>query len=251
MKNKATSARPAAPALARGIRILRLLEQRSCSLDAIAREVKMPKSSILRMLDTLIGLGLVARDERTGSYAPLTMLVPVAAGAEKAWQQRLENTLTMLAESTGATAEWYVPGPQGMVLLQQAEPPQGEVRVRARAGFIRTFDGELDAVACLGHAWFTVKEASSGSFWTYDRQGRHRNLGQADVARRIALARECGSALDEHFNTNGVRRLACLIRRGNRPLGVLALAESLRPNSTPRPDQLLLPLQTAVEKLSE
>jgi DNA-binding IclR family transcriptional regulator len=57
----------AAPALERGIRVLKYLEGKDpVSLDSIARATGYPKSSLLRVLDTLINQDVADKDISTG-----------------------------------------------------------------------------------------------------------------------------------------------------------------------------------------
>jgi DNA-binding IclR family transcriptional regulator len=69
-----------APALGRGIAILRHLdEQGSCSLEQLARHFHWPKASLLRLTESLRRAGVVQRDTTTKRYRSLVQLVTVAA----------------------------------------------------------------------------------------------------------------------------------------------------------------------------
>ncbi len=219
-----TSPPSPAPALTRGLELLNFLRKNGGqSLDDLARHTGHPKSSLLRLLDALAQAGAVARDPARKLYRALLALLPLGA-AGPAFDARIDEALRRLAEQTGATAEWYVPGEDGMVLIRQAEPPDGTVRIRARVGFLRPWVGELDAVAALGQAWFAPDAACAG-FSGFKRDGVPSKLSPATVKIRIWAAKEDGMAADPHLNHNGVRRQAAVVRRARRPAGVLALAE--------------------------
>lgn len=67
-----------APALGRGIAILRHLEANgSCSLEQLARHFRWPKASLLRLTESLRRAGVVQRDPATKRYHSLVQLVMV------------------------------------------------------------------------------------------------------------------------------------------------------------------------------
>lgn len=75
-----TPADDPAPALGRGIAILRHLELNgSCSLEQLARHFRWPKASLLRLTESLRRAGVVLRDPATKRYHSLVQLVAVAA----------------------------------------------------------------------------------------------------------------------------------------------------------------------------
>ena len=72
--------RPTAPALERGIQILRLLEHGEAkSLDFVANKTGVPKASAMRLLQTLVQANLVGRNPDK-TYRALSRLVPVGNG---------------------------------------------------------------------------------------------------------------------------------------------------------------------------
>ena len=138
-----TNGTSAAPALERGIRVLRRLAERpGIRLETLARELGAPKSSVLRLLETLADLNLARRAE--AGWQALAVLAPLA---EDDFPARLDRALAQLAARAGRSAEWWEADDAGMVLRRRCEPPAGEVAVRAQPGFVRPWRGELDAVA--------------------------------------------------------------------------------------------------------
>ena len=204
-------------------------------MDELHRRTGTPKSSLRRILDTLSDLGCVERGAEM-KYRGRVRLLPAEASAEGP-EARIGRMLDELVERTGVTAEWFVPTEAGMILARRAAPPEGELHVRARIGFVRHWRGEMDAVAAVGHACFGTDLAVASDaepFWCYDAAGQRRPVAPEEVARRVQAARAEGSSADEHFNPNGVRRMAALVRMDGRPLGIAALAEHLRPGGDRR-----------------
>jgi len=71
------------PAVARAVRALEYLasSQQPLSLSALSRAVQVGPSSLLAILNTLRGLGLVTRSPRDGRYLPGPGLVALGTAA--------------------------------------------------------------------------------------------------------------------------------------------------------------------------
>ncbi|HOF17879.1 MAG TPA: helix-turn-helix domain-containing protein [Phycisphaerae bacterium] len=247
---KSTAPSSSAPALTRGIAVLRLLgDARARTLEEIARATRWPKSSLLRLCRDLTALGLLGRDEASRAYTARARIVPLHTGGELSGE--LDAALERLVEATGRTAEWYVPSETGMVIVRRAEPQTAEVRVIARVGFVRAWRGELDAVAALGAAWFRPREHSTAGYWTYVRPGVRGALPVRSAAGKIARARETGFVADEVVNPHSVRRQAGVVIREGRPLGVLALAEHVGPRGRASAPAVRAALENEIRKLSD
>jgi DNA-binding IclR family transcriptional regulator len=220
--------RVAAPALERGIQILRLLEHGDAkSLDFIASSTGIPKASAIRLLQTLADADLVGRTpDRT--YRARARLVPLGNGRSE-FVRRVAEALGELARQTRQTAEWYVPSEQGMVLVQRREPEAQQVHVVARIGFVRGWYGELDAVSAAANAFAGRDLGACTGFWVYDENGEHRALSAREARERVDEALGEGMSRDRTYNTNGVRRAAAAVVRDGALAGVLALAGSFRP----------------------
>ncbi len=238
-------AESSAPALTRGVRILQLLEDRRARLlEEIASETGYPKSSLTRLMETLVNLELIKRDPSTRKYTPCCILLPIQERAESI-DNRLRPILGDLANRSSCTAEWYMPSENGMILIRRAEPADGEVSVIARIGYQRGWTGELEAVAAVGNAFFHDREDHSG----FCSAGRHRPLSSAEAKAIIDSVRERGSVVDTEWNSNGVRRAAVIVKQRSIPVGVLAIAESMRPTPKLSPDEHLKLLKQASNQL--
>ncbi len=222
-----------APALTRGIEILRLLEgNKAMTVDEIHRVTGTPKSSLRRILEVLEQLGCAGRDGSSAFHASVRLL-PMEA-TSPGLDIRVAKMLEELAARTGLAAEWYVPAETGMVLARRRVPMDGEVRVQAKIGFIRAWGFELEAVCAVGRAFFGDRFASAGGRgpgWQYCDGGERTRVTRAEVARRVKQAAREGISADGYFNSNGVRRMAAVVMDGDSPAGVIALAEVLTPGA--------------------
>lgn len=213
-------ATPAAPALARG---LALLEDLSCdgprSLEHLARDHAWPKTSVLRLLQTLEEAGAVARDPASKRWIAVKRLVPDQQDAGE--RARLAARLAQLAAAAGSTAEWWVVGERNLVLAARHEPEAGEVTVRARIGFRRELD-ELEAVTVAACAAGLAEPGIAPWRW---RAGQRQPASEAERAVLLAQARDRGGlAWDECCNPHGVVRVARPWPGDGPAQGVLALA---------------------------
>lgn len=225
------------PALERGIAAWRrLCECGPLRLEELARDTGVPKASLLRHLDTLASLGLICRDAPDKRFRATALIVPLAAATD-AFSGRLATALQQLCAETGHTAEWWVPQGRAMVLLLQRFPDDGEVHVRARVGFVRPSQGELEAVLRAALAAGLKPEANDdGKWWTYDENGEVLRLSAKAARQALAQAATAqASAADPCVNPNGVRRHAAAVRdAAGALLGVLAIAESYSPGAAAR-----------------
>lgn len=232
-----------APALSRGLEVLRHIQSGApMSLERIARETGYPKSSLTRILSTLVDCGILLRDVRTKRYRAIMHLVPGDSGNSEL-DREVGQSLARLAELTGQTAEWYIPSAEGMVIARRAESPSGEVRVRAYIGFLRPWVGELDAVATLAVAWHTPRNDYNG-YNGFTSDGVREDLPSSVVRRRVENASRTGILIDHYVNDNGVRRGACVVLRGDAMAGILTVAQYRRPNDDASDRLILEALQT-------
>ena len=228
MKRPMPATEPLVPALERGVRLVRELEAGPASLHALAGRCAIPKPSAMRLLRTLTALGIARYDAGARTYRLSMRFVPAAEPGSDL-SARVAQALERLAHASGDTAEWYVPSDTGMVLTQRHEPPGDMVRVVARAGFVRAWKGEMDAVACVALAFSTNRPGPMAGCWTYDRNGHRVRLTATEASHRIGSARKAGVATDANFNPHGVRRIAAPVAVSGALAGVLAIAGGYRP----------------------
>lgn len=215
-----------APALTRGLEILKLLNQEpDLTVEEMAKQTGYPRASLFRILGTLIDFGAVSKKRDNTGYRASMMLLPVHT-SRKDFQDRILTVLNNLSQRTGHTAEWYVPDERGMVLVMRREPTGQEVTVRAGIGFVRPWTGELDAVAAVAYAFSDRRPATAG-FWTYVTDGKQGKLTRREVEKRIQTANKEQCLADTAFNSNGVRRSAAVVFDAEKMAGVIAVAECM------------------------
>lgn len=210
------------PGLYRGIQVWKTLCSGDMSLDQVAKLTGYPKASVLRMLKTLCDLQMAERCSG-GLYRAASRLV-YSAGATPDFEKRIQEVLEESSRELQGTAEWFEPGEEGLLLTRRASPPDAEVRVKARAGFMRGWNGEADAVAVLGYAFYVAAPVRCRLSWVYGPQGSPVELSATDVKARIKVAAETGLSADSCFNVNGVKRVAAAVMRNGNLAGVLSLA---------------------------
>ncbi len=132
-----------------------------------------------------------------------------------------------------------MPHERGMVIAQRAEPSGQENRVSARTGFLRPWLGELEAVNAIAHAFFNPPQPIDYEHCNqFLKDGVRSRLTPEEAKVRIEEARRQRSIVDRYWNSNGVRRMAALVCSHGTPAGILALAETMRPNPPIAQDEL-------------
>lgn len=232
-----------APALGRGVAIWMLLIQRfPRTLEEIAGQLKIPKASVYRLLESLCLLGIIQRlpDKR---YEPLWGVQSLTNPLENL-REELSVIMADLCRQSQCTVEWYEPSKEGMVLTLQNHP-ESEVRVQIRPGFTRRWSDEFEAVTRLGVAL----DAAAPPLKTariHTSNGSLQNIGSREINRQLANVRQTKASIDLAFNGNGVRRCAVALMDGDRLRGVLALAEVFQFNEPSRADEWLKLLQRSL-----
>jgi len=221
-----------APGLARGIKALQLLNDGSkLTLNELIEQTSIPKSSILRILETLMAFDYIEKDETGKLFQAKIRIISLNAPS---WEAKLRQNLSNIAKTTGQTAEWYAPSKAGLTLIQRKEPPGSELQVRAQIGFFRPIgEGcELDAVARAALAALAVRSDATvipSDLWTYQPDGIRRDINKTEAEQLMFEAKQKGFAAESCYNSNGVKRIACPIKRGDKFIGVLAVAQCYIP----------------------
>jgi DNA-binding IclR family transcriptional regulator len=211
--------REPAPALTRGLHLLRLLAAgRPATLEDLVRATAIPRSSLARMLQALAEAGVAARGEGL-RWRALLRIEPLA-GAPEGAVAAATRMLARLAADSGRRAEWWRFTPEGPELAAAREPRGWPVRVFAYPGW-RPERRELMAPVVLW--WAAAAEEEPGRCWYW--QGARRRWLPAGRVRALAdAARLAGAAACPAPNHNGLARRALVVRqRSGAALGALAL----------------------------
>ncbi|MBN2711008.1 MAG: helix-turn-helix domain-containing protein [Planctomycetes bacterium] len=218
------------------------------SLEDISRTTGYPKSSLTRIMETLVELNTVSRNPVSKKYSCSVAMLPLNKNHNL--QQILDNELARLAKNTGHSSEWYIPGDAGLMLVRQVESPESIVHVRAKIGFIRFWNEELDSVAALGLAWLKEKVSSFSGFNFFKNNGVRAKLSAAEAKAKVALAREQKCLADEILNDNGVRRSAAIVFENDMPVGVVAVAEYFVPGGVDKSGEIMEAVMETASRLS-
>lgn len=135
-----------APALSRGLHILKLLQDEGAlNLETIKNITNIPKASLLRFLTTLEESGCVVRNPDTKKFEARLQLAPVTSSLDSFSRSR-DEVLESLSESLEVTAEWYEADENDLVLRQRVEPHSPTVNVIERVGYRLSLKDEKQAV---------------------------------------------------------------------------------------------------------
>lgn len=219
-----------APACARGLWVLKCLSisTEPMSLEQLYQKAGIPKATLSRILDTLLLMELVTKN-KDKTYQT-TVSIQSVSNKVIAFEDLLFDEMTILSKQQGFTAEWYEPAENGMVLKHSISPVL-ERKVWAREGFVRTWQGEIDAVYRVGRAFFEEPAPENEIPWSYGKAGAKVALDWDKVKHEIEDLKLNFGHSDVYFNENGVRRAAIAIHYRGEFQGVLATAECWTPST--------------------
>lgn len=195
------------------------------TLDELARVSGVPKTTLLRILNTLVETGYVSktRKKRYVANFQLTKLIPL----DSAHHRHLEAVLETVSRETGQTAEIITVTGKSLYWYDRFEPAGFGVRVAAQRGFRRTLY-ELDAPSRLYLSRIGIDKVGE----EFDRTAFYTAMPQyAPVSWDAARALIRGTkpdcvAFDQTGNRNGIRRFATAITsKQGAVLYLLAIAE--------------------------
>jgi DNA-binding transcriptional ArsR family regulator len=116
------------PAVARAVRALECLasSQQAVSLSALSRAIDVGPSSLLAILNTLRGLGLVSRSARDGRYLPGPGLVALGTAAAQRLEplQIFDLVAAELVERLGETVLLWIQQGDGLAMAAAREGSQ-------------------------------------------------------------------------------------------------------------------------------
>ena len=197
-------------------RVLRVLEsfdpgERDVSLGEIAERVALPKSSVHRLLATLIGHGLVERDPATRRYRLGIRLFELGSAAihERGLHSAAHPALERLSSSTGETCHLAVLSGTEAVYVYKLDGPSSIImssRVGGRAPCHATSIGKVLA-AWGGEDLFRALSARPLRPYTPNTIATVKAF-EAELVR----VREQGCALDLEEFEEGLRCVAAPVR---------------------------------------
>lgn len=234
--SNASLPRDPAPALQRGLALLRLLDQDGPqSLERLVQVTGWPKSSVHRLLQSLELNQAVHRDPQSRRYIAVLRLVHDHPQTHELRRQA-QPIMARLAEQTGHTVELYSwrSAAGQLVMDLRCEPDDKQVAVRARVGSHRELS-ELDATAQIVQAFSLPRSRWHRRQWVWN-QGERRQLSRNEVCDHVQHVHKQRYAIDLNVNSHGVRRYAVPLFNADEQLAaVLALAQVCSPNDV-KPD---------------
>lgn len=212
--------REPAPALIRGLHLLRILaDGPPATLEDLVRGTAIPRSSLARMLEALARAGLVRRDGAKRWSA----LVIIAASEPQRWVEGWRPAMAGLVATTGLRAELWRFDATGAELDDAAAPAGWTRPVFAYRGW-RPDLHELVAPVQLW--WGLVAGDPAPRAWYMDGR-RRRWLPAARVRRQVDAVRLAGRSACLAVNSNGLVRHAVALRNANgQTVGALALVSA-------------------------
>lgn len=225
---QAVTASDPAPALTRGLELLRRLERDgAASLERLVRDTAWPKSSVARLLLSLENAAAVWRDPVTRRYHARVHLVAVDDAHDRlaaAWRPVADR----LAAAACHTVELHRFDAGRLVMVDRLEPEDAVVTAKARIGFERDFR-ELEALTQVVFAFgLPERDWPEARPWVW-RDGRRRPITAGRRAQVVDRVRRDGVATDLGVNTNGVFRYAAPVFTDGRLRAVLAIAQVCTP----------------------
>lgn len=216
------------PGLFKGIKILEYLKDGDACLEDLVKKSGFPKTSTLRILETLIAMNLVQKDKLSKSYHSLSYLENLSTASE-AIQNVIHHEIIQISNTLNITTEWYEARDGFMLLSDRNEPPKLEISIRARKGYKRELNHELEAVTRIALS-SGVHTDYKGSYWVVRQNGQLFCLSHEEQTQILAKTKELNVACDEYFNLHGVRRYASAVfDKENKLIGILAFAETFSP----------------------
>ena len=218
-----------APALTRGIAILERLSARgSTSLEHLSRDLGIPKTSTLRLLEALEASHAVRRDPESKLYVATKRLLPVATHEEILRSAAL-GILSDLAERSHCVVELYAWDGSVCYMIDRCIDAGEPQQLFARIGFTRDtteFDALLQVVSAA-----TDTPVNNRQLWQWDGDA-NRPLSDDEYTELFTKARHENYARDFTINSNGIWREATPICENNQCVGALAIAHTAQDQST-------------------
>lgn len=200
---KTAMEREPAPALIRGLHLLRLIAATPATLESLVRGTGIPRSSLARMLIALSRAGVAERDNNRQWRAIVHVEACAPAQNFSKWLPLLEDvvsTLSLRAELWNFTVN-------GPVLVSSADPDEWPIRLFAYPGW------HPDCHELLGPTilwWGNSAEKPAPRAWHWKGNQRHW-LSSRKVRTLVDAARRAGaSSCPSPIHNNTVRHAVIL-----------------------------------------
>ena len=211
--------------LRRGLSALESLAARPQTAAELARQLGVNRSTALRLLQELEGMGYVSRDEASKRFSiAVERLYGLIASRNDHWDwaELVDSALVRVRDAYGEAAMQAVPAGEAMVYLAFF-PSTHPVAVREQIGTVRPMH-----CSALGKAYLSALDEGSLeaqpprlSF----RGGTGRAAtGPEELRRRVTEASELGFAIDAEETYDGVVCVAVPMRIGGTLVGAAGIS---------------------------
>ncbi len=233
-------------ALERGLSVLRILGTKQLTLSQLSNKTSIPHATLLRLLSSLEKSEFIEKNPKTKKYHSTWILVPKTTSDK--YRVYINDSLREATNVTGLTSEWYIPFSDRMVISDRCESNR-PINVRARIGYTRILNDELEAVTQAALSMKDVDILEAGNYWHWENRTISLVTPQFfyDTINRVKQSRV---SIDNDYNIFGIRRYAAVVLNPDNTLfGIIALAEAYTPTADERRDFNLKTLQQVAEGL--
>lgn len=237
-------------------RALKVLEYVSragpSSLGQISSALELNKSTAHRLLNSLMTTGYVVQDHETRAYHCTTKVVQLSGNVLQQLDVRrvARPLLERLASSTAETAHLAVLEDYEIVYIDKMEGRQA-MQLTSRVGARGTCHS-----TALGKVLLSARPAEEWEAYVEQRglvRRTERTITEPSVFRdELARVRECGYAMDDIENEEGIRCVASPVRdHTGSVIAAVSLAGWTQSMTNERARQLVAQLREATEATSE
>ena len=180
------------------------------SLQRLAQETELAKSTVHRLLGSLVGLGYVTQDEASGRYRLTMKMFELSSGIVNSMDIMgvAKAHLERLAQRTGEAVHLVIRDGQDIVYIYKTE--NGPMRMSSRVGLRSPLYCTGVGKAILA----TLPEAEVEAIWAHRSPKKLTGRTVADLPHlqaQLAEVRANGYAIDDEENELGVRCVAVAI----------------------------------------
>ncbi|WP_294572643.1 IclR family transcriptional regulator [uncultured Subdoligranulum sp.] len=196
-------------------RIFALIEQLAAhpagaSLQRLAQDTQLAKSTVHRLLASLVGLGYVAQDETSGRYRLTLKMFELSSGIVNSMDimDVAKAHLERLAQRTGEAVHLVIRDGQDIVYIYKTE--NGPMRMSSRVGLRSPLYCTGVGKAILA----TLPAEDVAEIWSHSHPHKLTARTVTDLAQlqaQLAEVRANGYAVDDEENELGVRCVAVAI----------------------------------------
>lgn len=209
--------------LHRGLLTLEVVAAQPSSAAKVAAALGVNRSTGLRLLQELEGLGFVSRDPQTRRFSIVSeRFVPMIAGLRDDWQQLINSVLERFRDELGESAIFATPV-NGVMVHVSFYISSHSLAVREQIGTVRPMHA-----SAIGKAWLSALTDAELDV-ELDRIDYSDGTARAprnreELLERVSAARERGWATDLEETLPGASCVAAPTRIGDSPVGAVAIS---------------------------